>query len=455
MTINIEFDFKNGIVDVHKKGMGIININDFFQSLKEDIDKDNGAAFSFDNRQICIYNYGDTICYDYSCKDDDRDKLNTYLNKLNDYYYQNLIIKLKILERECTSNNAVKCKIELINKAYYSEIGFYDLTIPTDDLPAKVKLSKKDLENVEIKKMIDKIIYKHDHNEKFVFYDSFDMKSNNNTALSNVLASKCSFEDITKLIDSRDIQNLDILINYIKKRKPLLLAKLLTKNIYNDPYYLIKLMFMTPVVAGLWGTIIIMLCLSGASSLAISIVNMIFGMGGGFLIAYKPCLFLHRINKNLTFWVNSIEKKYNLNSCQKDYGLKEKSLKTVGEERCTKKIESIDPFLRNLFDTIAKMKEYPEIDWSYEAEAIEDLAKKYVETKQKSALPCFELLNKYSNFLEISNNIDELIKEKIKLKYTNELETLDAISMELDCLKNVTMNTGCVRKLDLKKVKDF
>ena len=65
MTINIEFDFKNGIVDVHKKGRGIININDFFQSLKEDIDKDNGAAFSFDNRQICIYNSGDTICYDY------------------------------------------------------------------------------------------------------------------------------------------------------------------------------------------------------------------------------------------------------------------------------------------------------------------------------------------------------------------------------------------------------
>ena len=50
MTINIEFDFKNGSVDVHKKGMGIININDFFQSLKEDIDKDNGAAFSFDIR---------------------------------------------------------------------------------------------------------------------------------------------------------------------------------------------------------------------------------------------------------------------------------------------------------------------------------------------------------------------------------------------------------------------
>ena len=122
----------------------------------------------------------------------------------------------------------------------------------------------------------------------------------------------------------------------------------------------------------------------------------------------------------------------------------------MGEERCTKKIESIDPFLRNLFDTIAKMKEYPEIDWSYEAEAIEDLAKKYVETKQKSGLPCFELLNKYSKYLEISNNIDELIKEKIKLKYTNELETLDAISMELDCLKSVTLNTDSVKKLDLK-----
>ena len=122
----------------------------------------------------------------------------------------------------------------------------------------------------------------------------------------------------------------------------------------------------------------------------------------------------------------------------------------MGEERCAKKIESIDPFLRNLFDTITKMKEYPEIDWSYEAEAIEDLAKKYVETKQKSGLPCFELLNKYSKFLEISNNIDELIKEKIKLKYMNELETLDAISTELDGLKNVTMNAGCVRKLDLK-----
>ena len=96
------------------------------------------------------------------------------------------------------------------------------------------------------------------------------------------------------------------------------------------------------------------------------------------------------------------------------------------------------------------MKNYPEIDWSYEAEAIEDLAKKYVETKQKSALPCFELLNKYSNFLEISNNIDELIKEKIKLKYTNELETLDAISTELDGLKNVTLDTYNHQKLSLK-----
>ena len=446
MTINIEFDFKNGSVDVHKKGMGIININDFFQSLKEDIDKDNGAAFSFDNRQICIYNYGDNICYDYSCKDDDRAKLNTYLNKLNDYYYQNLIIKLKILERECTSNNAVKCKIELINKFYYSEIGFYDLTIPTDDLPAKVRLSKKDLENVEIKEMIDKIIYKHDHNEKFVFYDSFDMKSNNNTALSNVLASKCSFEDIKKLIDSRDIQNSDILINYIKKRKPLLLAKFLAKNIHNDPYYLIKLMFMTPVVAGLWGTIIIMLCLSGASSLAISIVNMIFGMGGGCLIAYKPCLFLHRINKNFTFLVDSIVKKYNLNNCQKNCKVKEKSIKVAEEERYTKEIKSNDPFLRNLFYTIKKMKEYPEIDWSYEAETISDLAKKYVEAKQKSDLTCYELLRKYPNFLEISNKIDEQINAKIIPKYTNELQTLETISTELDGLKSVTLDTK-IRKL--------
>lgn len=454
MIKNIEFDFENGVVNVYENGTKVINIDDFFQSLKENLDKDNGAVFSFDNRQICIYN-GNYTCYDYSCKDDDRTKLNTYLNKLYDYYYQNLIIKLKTLDNECTSKNALRCKIKLIDNDYYNVIEFYNLSISPVDLPAKVKLSKKDLENVEIKSIIDKIIYKHDHHEKFVFNNSFDIESNNSTALANILASKCSSEDIKKLIDSRDIQNSDILINYIKKRKPLLLAKLLAKNIHNDPYYLIKLMFMTPAVAGLWETIIIMLCLSGASSLAISIVNMIFGMGGSFLIAYKPCLFLHRINKNFTFLVDSIVKKYNLNNCQKNCEVKEKSIKVTEEERYTKEIKSNDPFLRNLFDVIVKMKEYPEIDWSYEAKTIEDLAKKYVEIKQKNSLSCFELLNRYSKFLEVSNNIDELIKEKIKFKYTNEEETLDAISMELDCLKRVNLNTDSAKKLDLKKAKAF
>ena len=91
------------------------------------------------------------------------------------------------------------------------------------------------------------------------------------------------------------------------------------------------------------------------------------------------------------------------------------------------------------------MKNYPEIDWGYEAGTIEDLAKKYVEAKKSNDSSSYELLIKYPNFLEIANTLDSLIEEKTKGQ-SNDIEALDIISTELDILKGVTLDTK-MRKL--------
>ena len=91
------------------------------------------------------------------------------------------------------------------------------------------------------------------------------------------------------------------------------------------------------------------------------------------------------------------------------------------------------------------MKNYPEIDWSYEAEAIEDLAKKYVEAKKSNDSSSYELLIKYPNFLDIAYGVDSLIEEK-KKGQSNDIEDYDIISTELDGLKSVTLDTK-IRKL--------
>ena len=147
--------------------------------------------------------------------------------------------------------------------------------------------------------------------------------------------------------------------------------------------------------------------------------------------------------------IKCLDEKYNLVDVEVKEPAKEidKQTKLAKLPRKTQKLD--DPFLRSLYLNIITMKNYPEIDWSYEAETIEDLAKKYVEAKNSNDSSSYELLIKYPNFLEIANTLDSLIEEKTK-EQSNDIGDLDIINTELDGLKSVTLDTNNIRKLNLK-----
>ena len=143
--------------------------------------------------------------------------------------------------------------------------------------------------------------------------------------------------------------------------------------------------------------------------------------------------------------IRCLDEKYNLVDVEVKEPAKEieKQPELAQLSRKTQKLD--DPFLRSLYLNIVTMKNYPEIDWGYEAGTIEDLAKKYVEAKKSNDSSSYELLIKYPNFLEIANTLDSLIEEKTKEQF-NVRDDLDIISTELDGLKNVTLDTK-MRKL--------
>ena len=143
--------------------------------------------------------------------------------------------------------------------------------------------------------------------------------------------------------------------------------------------------------------------------------------------------------------IRCLDEKYNLVDVEVREPAKEieKQPELAQLSRKTQKLD--DPFLRSLYLNIVTMKNYPEIDWGYEAGTIEDLAKKYVEAKKSNDSSSYELLIKYPNFLEIANTLDSLIEEKTKEQF-NVRDDLDIISTELDGLKGVTLDTK-MRKL--------
>ena len=147
--------------------------------------------------------------------------------------------------------------------------------------------------------------------------------------------------------------------------------------------------------------------------------------------------------------IECLDEKYNLvdNESKEPVKELENQPKLAQLPRKTQKLD--DPFLRSLYLNIVTMKNFPEIDWSYEAGTIEDLAKKYVESKKSNGSSSYELLIKYPSFLEIANGLDSLIEEKTK-EQSNDIGDLDIINTELDGLKNVTLDTDNSQKLSLK-----
>ena len=337
-------------------------------------------------------------------------------------------------------------EIEL-SKSYtnYANGGFYTLSF--NSYNAKycqkkfVELSNKDLKNPKIKNLVNDIIYIHDNAEEHIFYKNFKIYSSFDDTLYSTVVNNLFKADMTKVIFDNPIDKPLSLKNYLNKHRFTVLKKLITQVIHNDISNL-GYNFFNPFFMILWVFGILFGVLLNFWVLEIEALMILLGSR----LTFKTLL----INKNIKTIVECLDAKYNLEGKSPEDDKKIIENKDTKEREKNKVLEkskeSVDPFLRNLFTSIAKMKEYPEIDWTYEAETISNLAKKYVEAKQKSNLTCYELLRKYPNFLEISNKIDEQINVKTIPKYTNELKTLETISTELDGLKSVTLDTK-IRKL--------
>ena len=227
-----------------------------------------------------------------------------------------------------------------------------------------------------------------------------------------------------------------------------MLGRLLTHSFINDIWNLLDNDVVEAKI-GLYAFGLILGCIVELDFLGtISITSNIF-LG---MLAYyglEKVVAIIRSNKNINKMIKCLDEKYNLVDKESKEPVKEidKQTKLAKLPRKTQKLD--DPFLRSLYLNIVTMKNYPEIDWSYEAGTIEDLAKKYVETKKSNVSSSYELLIKYPNFLEIANGLDSLIEEKTKGQ-SNDIEDLDIISTELDGLKNVTLDTDNYQKLSLK-----
>lgn len=444
---NIRFDFNDNTALINGEKM---SLDYLIKQWKEILNSPECIGFYCNDREmkfIIDYHYSgkyrNNMSYWYTVQGKDKTKIKELLSKLEEANTKNIISKLENLKKDVLNNYYMNGKIEL-SKSYRNS-GSYTLSF--NSYNAKycekkfVELSNKDLKNPKIKNLVNDIIYIHDNAEEHIFYKNFKIYSSFDDTLYSTVVNNLFKADMTKVIFDNPIDKPLSLKNYLNKHRFTVLKKLITQVIHNDISNL-GYNFFNPFFMILWVLGIFFGALLNFWVLEIEALMILLGSR----LTFKTLL----INKNIKTMMECLDEKYNLEgkSLEDDKKIienkdtKEREKNNVLE----KSKESVDPFLRNLFTSIAKMKECPEIDWTYEAETISDLAKKYVEAKQKSNLTCYELLNKYPNFLEISNKIDEQIKEKTIPKYTNELKTLDIISTELDGLKSVTLDNN-VRKL--------
>lgn len=445
---NIRFDFNDNTALINGEKM---SLDYLIKQWKEILNSPECIGFYCNDREmkfIIDYHYSgkyrNNMSYWYTVQGKDMTKIKELLSKLEEANTKNIISKLENLKTDVLNNYYMNGKIEL-SKSYINS-GSYTLSF--NSYNAKyyekkfVELSSKNLKNLDIKNMIDDIIYIHDNAGKHIFYKNFNIYSSFDDTLYSAVVNSLFKADITKVIFNKQIDEPLSLKTYLNKHRFTVLKKLITQVLHNDISNFGDNFFSNPFLITLWALGILFGVGLNFWGLELGALMILLGSR----LTFKTLL----INKNIKTIVECLDEKYNLEGKSPEDDKKIIENKDTKEREKNKVLEkskeSVDPFLRNLFTSIAKMKEYPETDWTYEAETISDLAKKYVEAKQKSDLTCYELLRKYPNFLEISNKIDEQINAKIIPKYTNELQTLETISTELDGLKSVTLDTK-IRKL--------
>ena len=426
----IEFDFKNNTAILDGRQ---VTIDYLYKQLLNELNMPECDGFYYDEKEI-IFNK--THCsrniFSYKFKNEDRVKVNNLLQKLDEVNTQKIINKLKKLKEDLLKKKYMDGSLYL-SERYSHEYCLIYSRYYSRDSEDFVNVFDKDLTKPEIKELIDEVISLHDNNEKWVFEYNFKMRSSAGDSLHNFIVGTKDDKKIEKRIFDNNFEKPDILKKYLNKHRFKVLGRLLTHSFINDIWNLLDNDVVEAKI-GLYAFGLILGCIVELDFLGtISITSNIF-LG---MLAYyglEKVVAIIRSNKNINKMIKCLDEKYNLVDKESKEPVKEidKQTKLAKLPRKTQKLD--DPFLRSLYLNIVTMKNYPEIDWSYEAGTIEDLAKKYVETKKSNVSSSYELLIKYPNFLEIANGLDSLIEEKTKGQ-SNDIEDLDIISTELDGLK--------------------
>ena len=427
----IEFDFKNNTAILDGRQ---VTIDYLYKQLLNELNMPECDGFYYDEKVIVFTKtkYGKNT-FSYKFRSEDKVKVNNLLQKLDGVNTQNIINRLKKLEEDLLKKKYMDGSLYLLEHSQdkcliYSR--YYSL-----DSERFVEVFDKDLAKPEIKELIDEVISLHDNNEEWIFEYSFKMGSGAEDSLHNFIVATKDDKQIEKKIFDNNFEKPDILKRYLNKHRFKVLGRLLTQSFIDD----IVLLGVGLILGG------------SIESSYLGTTSITFDIFLG-MLAYcglEKVVAIIRSNKNINKMIECLDEKYNLvdNESKEPVKELENQPKLAQLPRKTQKLD--DPFLRSLYLNIVTMKSYPEIDWSYEAGTIEDLAKKYVETKKSNDSSSYELLIKYPNFLEIANGLDSLIEEKTKGQ-SNDIEDLDIISTELDGLKNVTLDTDNSQKLSLK-----
>ena len=439
--IKIEFDFKNNMAILDGRQ---VTIDYLYKQLLNELNMPECIGFSYDEKEI-IFNKANCSrnIFSYKFKNEDRVKVNNLLQKLDEVNTQKIINKLKKLKEDLLKKKYMDGSLYL-SERYSHEYCLIYSRYYSRDSEDFVNLYDKDLAKPEIKELVDEVINLHDNNEEWVFEYNFKMRSSAEDSLHNFIVGTKDDKKIEKRIFDNNFEKPDILKKYLNKHRFKVLGRLLTHSFINDIWNLLDNDVVKAKIV-LLVTGLILGCIVELDFLGtISITSNIF-LG---MLAYyglEKVWSVIRSNKNINKMIRCLDEKYNLVDVEVKEPAKEieKQPELAQLSRKTQKLD--DPFLRSLYLNIVTMKNYPEIDWGYEAGTIEDLAKKYVEAKKSNDSSSYELLIKYPNFLEIANTLDSLIEEKTKEQF-NVRDDLDIISTELDGLKNVTLDTK-MRKL--------
>ena len=440
MTINTEADFKNNtaILDGRK-----VTIDYLYKQLLNELNMPECIGFSYDEKEI-IFNK--THCsrniFSYKFKNEDRVKVNNLLQKLDEVNTQKIINKLKKLKEDLLKKKYMDGSLYLSEHSQDKCLIYSRYC--SRDCEHFVEVFDKDLAKPEIKELIDEVISLHDNNEEWVFEYNFEMRSSAEDSLHNFIVGTKDDKKIEKRIFDNNFEKPDILKKYLNKHRFKVLGRLFTHSFINDIWNLLDNDVVKVKIVLLGVGLILGGSIESSYLGTTSIISNIF-LGTWVYYGFKKVWSVIRSNKNINKMIRCLDEKYNLVDVEVKEPAKEieKQPELAQLSRKTQKLD--DPFLRSLYLNIVTMKNYPEIDWSYEAGTIEDLAKKYVEAKKSNDSSSYELLIKYPNFLEIANTLDSLIEEK-KKGQSNDIEALDIISTELYGLKSVTLDTK-IRKL--------